>query len=284
MPLVNTQKLLLDAQAGHYAVPAINFENAEMLEAILLACKDRGSPVILQTSENTLKYFKYPSRVQQIVSAYALEFDIPISLHLDHGTKIDTVKACLDAQYNSVMFDGSKLEYEQNILQTRKAVSFAKAHRSAPVEGELGHVAGKNTDLEPGAYGYTDPKLAAEYVRATGISSLAVAIGNVHGFYHGEPQLDIDLLKRIRNEVSVPLVLHGASGLSKDQLAACIENGISKINFATTLRAAFTNAVREYLVQFPNVIDPKAFLTSARQEVYFAVLDILEMCLSVGRC
>jgi tagatose 1,6-diphosphate aldolase GatY/KbaY len=193
-------------------------------------------------------------------------------MHLDHGDSFETLENCLKAGYSSVMIDGSKLGFEENIALARRCVAAAKLF-GVPVEAELGKVGGKEDEHEEKDPGYTDPGQAKVYVEATGIDSLAVAIGTAHGVYKDEPNLDVDRLSAIRKVVGIPLVLHGSSGLSDDAVRECIARGICKVNFATELRQAFTAGMRAALLEKPDGFDPKLFLKPARDSVVAQVCE-----------
>ena len=279
MPLVNTIDMLKDAQQKHYAVGAFNIENMEMAQAVIAAAEAQRAPVIIQTTPGTLKYAK-PATYAAIVASLAKEATVPVAMHLDHGDSYELAVECLKAGYTSVMIDGSRLSFEDNIAQATKVVSEAQK-LNVPVEAELGKVGGKEDTLEDAGDEYTDPSKAAEYASRTGISSLAVAIGTAHGVYSAKPVLDVERLKEIRKVVDVPLVLHGASGLTTEQVQSCIEEGICKVNFATELRIAYTDGVKEALEQNP--IDPKAYGKAGRARVQALVEKWMKDCKASGK-
>lgn len=281
MPLVTSKALLLDAQKGCYAVGAFNIENMEMAQAVIEAAEAMKAPVILQTTPGTLKYAG-TGVFAALVKALALSSDCPVALHLDHGSSFALAEQALDAGYTSVMIDGSALSLEKNIALTRRVVE-AAAPFGIPVEAELGKVGGKEDDHAADQDTNTDPKEAARFVRETGIDSLAVAIGTAHGFYVGTPVLDKARLGEIRKLVSIPLVLHGASGLSDSDVRDCIALGICKVNFATELRAAFTNGVKRALAESPDLYDPKKMGNKARDSVRRLVMEKIRMCGAAGK-
>lgn len=278
MPLVNTIDMLKDAQQKHYAVGAFNIENMEMAQAVIAAAEAQRAPVIIQTTPGTLKYAK-PATYAAIVASLAKEASVPVAMHLDHGDSYELAVECLKAGYSSVMIDGSRLSFEDNIAQAAKVVADA-AKLNVPVEAELGKVGGKEDTLEDAGDEYTDPAKAAEYAQRTGISSLAVAIGTAHGVYSAKPVLDVERLKAIRREVEIPLVLHGASGLTTEQVQSCIAEGICKVNFATELRIAYTEGVKEALEKNP--IDPKAYGKAGRAKVQALVEKWMKDCKASG--
>ena len=272
--------MLRDAQKNGYAVPAFNVENLEMAQGVIAAAADAGSPVILQTTSPTVAYAS-ASLFVGLVEALAREVDIPVCLHLDHATDPQLLRDAIGAGYPSVMMDASRKSFEENLALTREAVQYAAA-RDVPVEAELGSVGGKEDDVE-GASDYTDPQRAREFVRDTGLFSLAVAIGTAHGVYKQTPRLDLERLSAIRAQVEAPLVLHGASGLEDQQVRQCVQRGICKVNFATELRAAYTAAVRKVLAEHPEAIDPKLYGREARLAVECLARHKMDVCGSVQR-
>lgn len=247
-------ELLQTAQANGTAVGAFNIENMEMAQAVIDAADEANLPVILQTTSSTLKYAS-PAVYAAIVGALAERVRVPVAMHLDHGNSYALAMECIQAGYTSVMYDGSLLSFEENIRITREVV---EAAGSVPVEAELGSVGGKEDDHEA-ENAYTDPAQAAEFAARTGANSLAIAIGTAHGVYSGVPKLDIDRLIEIRKHVNIPLVLHGASGLSAETVRTCIREGICKVNFATELRIAYSDGVKAFLRDNPAAYDPKAY-------------------------
>ncbi len=280
MPLTTAWRMLRDAQKNGYAVPAFNVENLEMAQGVIAAAADAGSPVILQTTSPTVAYAS-ASLFVGLVEALAREVDIPVCLHLDHATDPQLLRDAIGAGYPSVMMDASRKSFEENLALTREAVQYAAA-RDVPVEAELGSVGGKEDDVE-GASDYTDPQRAREFVRDTGLFSLAVAIGTAHGVYKQTPRLDLERLSAIRAQVEAPLVLHGASGLEDQQVRQCVQKGICKVNFATELRAAYTAAVRKVLAEHPEAIDPKLYGREARLAVECLARHKMDVCGSVQR-
>lgn len=276
MALVTTKKMLLDAQKGGYAIGAFNVENMEMVMAVVAAASELRAPVIMQTTPSTVKYasLKY---FYENVKVAAESVDIPVAIHLDHGDSFDLAMQALRTGYTSIMIDGSHNPYEQNISLT-KSVADACRPSSVPVEAELGKVGGKEDDLDGGRGGLTDPKEAAEFVNRTGVTSLAVAIGTAHGIYTGEPKIDLERLSQIRNNVDIPLVLHGASGLSDEVIKECIKRGICKVNFATELRIAFSNGVKKVLDDIPDTYDPKKYGAVGGENIKQLVKNRIKVC------
>ncbi len=278
MPLVSSRELLLAAQQGKYAVGAFNAENLEMAQAIIEAADTLRAPVLLQTTSGTLRYAP-PAVFAGMVGRLARHVKVPVALHLDHGDSLALAEQCVREGYTSVMIDGSLLPFSGNVTLTRQVVAMAC---DIPVEAELGTVGGKEDDHNARPQ-YTDPAEATDFVEKTGISSFAVAIGTAHGIYKGEPKLDLELLSRIRQTVSIPLVLHGTSGVPADQVRACIERGVCKVNYATELRITFTDAVRAYLAAKPDQFDPKKYLGAGREAVKARVMELIRLCGSDGK-
>lgn len=276
MPLVTSKEMLLNAQKGHYAVGAFNAENMEMVKAILAAAEELRAPVMIQTTPSTVKYGSLETYAA-IVAAEAQKVTVPVCLHLDHGSSFDLAMQAMKAGYTSVMIDGSGLPLEENIAVSKKVADVAQALQ-IPCEAELGKVGGKEDDLEAEADTNTDPQEARTFVEQTGVTSLAVAIGTAHGFYVGTPVLDKERLSEIRAVVDIPLVLHGASGLTDEDVADCVSRGICKVNFATELRAAYTKAVQQVLTEKPNTIDPKVYSKAGMAAVKELVMGRMKVC------
>ena len=281
MPLV-TRNLLLDAQKGGYAVGAFNVENMEMVQAVVAAAEEMHAPVILQTTPSTIKYADLEYFYANVKTA-AEKASVPVSIHLDHGNTFELAMRALRAGYTSIMIDGSQKSFEENIAVT-KAVVDACHPSGIPVEAELGKVGGKEDDLNGGEGNpYTDPQEAKTFVEATGVDSLAIAIGTAHGVYKGIPKLDMERLSEIRKVVSVPLVLHGTSGVPDDAVRDCISRGICKVNYATDLRIAFSRGVNTVLKEHPDTIDPKKYSAQGREEVKQYVINKIKVCGSVNK-
>ena len=255
MPLVTSEKMLKDAREGGYAVAAFNIENMEMVKAIVAGAEELNAPVILQVSQSTSKYGSLETYVA-LVAVEAAKTSIPVALHLDHGTSFEIAEAAINAGFTAVMIDGSKLSYEENLDLTKRVVDLAKT-KGVVVEGELGKVGGKEGDVITDEDTNTDPAQAKEFVEKTGVDSLAVAIGTSHGFYVGTPVLDKERVAQLKEATEAPLVMHGASGLSEEDVRDCASRGIAKVNFATELRVAYTDAMRKLLSENPEIYDPK---------------------------
>lgn len=276
MPLITSTDMIAAAAAARTAVCAFNVENMEMAQAVVAAAEEAGQPVILQTTPSTLRYAT-PRVYAAMVAAVAADARVPVAMHLDHGSSFELAVRAVRAGYTSVMIDGSVLAYEDNVAVTADVVRMCRPV-GIPVEGELGRVGGKEDDLVVDAASYTDPDLAADFVARTGVTTLAVGIGTVHGPYHGEPAVDLALLSRIRSAVDVPLVLHGSSGLPDETVRACVRGGTAKVNFATELRIAASRAVADLLAADPNTIDPKVWGSAARSAVREAALAKIALC------
>ncbi|MEM1551965.1 MAG: class II fructose-1,6-bisphosphate aldolase [Candidatus Bathyarchaeia archaeon] len=285
--LVTNKELLLKAQKEAYAIGAFNIQNLESLLAVVEAAAEEKSPVIVAVTPSAIKYggLNYLAR---LVKTAAETTPVPMSLHLDHGEDLETVKKCLEAGFTSVMIDGSHLPFEENVALTKRVVDVAH-QKGVSVEGELGRLAGvEEKTVEKREVVLTDPKEAEEFVKRTGVDALAVSIGTSHGAYKfkGEPQLDFERLKQIRERVKVPLVLHGASsvpqwiiekatkygaelsgakGIPEEHIRKAISLGITKINIDTDLRLAFTATVREVLANSPKEFDPRKILGPAKE-------------------
>ena len=256
--LVPSRNILDAVRREGRAVAALNFYNAETLRAHINAANSLHAPIILQTTESTIRYLGMRMAVG-MARAAAEEIEQPVALHLDHGGSYDLAARCMDAGYTSVMIDGSKLPFAENCLLTRRVVELAQA-AGVSVEGELGHVA-HNEEASDITRFYTNPETAHKFVSETGVDALAVAVGTAHGFYKGEVRIDFELLSKIRDSVSkTALVLHGGSGVSDELLARAIACGIAKINFGTELKNAFTRAVKTSLMASDEIDLRKTFM------------------------
>jgi len=281
MPLVCTKELLADAQKNHYAVGAFNVENMEMIQAVVAAAEFENAPVILQTTPSTLRYAD-TSLYSAMARAVAEKSSVKVAIHLDHGSSEQLCVQAAKDGYTSLMIDGSKLPLEENIELTKKVVDMAKTFSVCPsVEAELGKLGGKEDDVEvkDGEDTCTDPMEAVEFVERTGVDSLAVAIGTAHGFYKGTPKIEFERLSQIRDVVSVPLVLHGSSGIPDEDVIKAISLGICKVNFATELRVAYSDAVKACVSEDPTVYDPKKYGAMARDAVTALVRHRIKICM-----
>ncbi|MGX1984079.1 tagatose-bisphosphate aldolase catalytic subunit [Thermolongibacillus altinsuensis] len=281
--LVNTKEMLLKAKQEGYAVPAFNIHNLETIQVVVETAEEMRSPVILAATPGT---FQYAGRdyIQAISETAAKRSSIPIALHLDHHEKIEDIIASVELGAKSVMIDASHYPFDENINIVKEVVEYAHS-KGATVEAELGRLGGQEDDLvvdEAESY-YTDPDAAVEFVKRTGVDSLAVAIGTAHGLYRSEPKLDFERLDLIRKKVNIPLVLHGASGISQEDVRRCIELGCAKVNVATELKIAFSSALRQYLIDNPQVNDPRKYMEPAKQAMKKVVREKIFMCMSENR-
>ncbi|WP_461370329.1 class II fructose-bisphosphate aldolase [Candidatus Darwinibacter acetoxidans] len=261
MALVTLREVLRDAVAERYAVGSFNAAEHSMAEAILEVSEEKGVPVILSVAEVHFRYMNL-ERFIPYLRRRIEEMKTPAVLHLDHGASLETIQRGLDLGFSSVMIDASILPFEENVSMTAQVVKLARKY-GASVESELGHVAGgegnlsEGSEADPGSY--TKPEEAARFVKETGVDALAVAIGTVHGPYKGKPNLELELLQKIRAEVDVPLVLHGGSGLSDEQFRSVVACGINKINYFTEGSLAAVEEVRRLLaggtpLSYPDLI------------------------------
>jgi tagatose 1,6-diphosphate aldolase GatY/KbaY len=283
MPLVSSKIMLTAAQRGHYAIAAFNIHNLETLKAVVETAREERAPVILQATPGTCRHAGI-NFLHAMAKTAALEADIPIALHLDHGDDVDLAFKCIDCGFTSVMVDGSKLPFEQNVEMVRKVVNYARP-RGVQVEAELGRVGGVEETLSVSEYEatLTEPEKAAEYVERTGVDSLAIAIGTAHGMYKGEPKLDFERLERIRKLVTVPLVLHGCSGVPEDMVKKAIALGICKINIATDIKIAFAGALLDYFKDNPKEVDPRKYFKPAVDAVKDVVKSKIRLAGSCGK-
>ncbi|HIC93804.1 MAG TPA: ketose-bisphosphate aldolase [Anaerolineae bacterium] len=283
MPLVTSKEILQRALADRFAVGAFNANNMEMVQAIIGAAQEERAPVILQVSQGAIRYagLEYAAGLVKIAASMA---DIPVVLHLDHGTSFEQNVRCLRAGFTSLMFDGSKLPYEENVAITKKVCEIAHLV-GIPVEAELGRVLKATEGVTPEEVraAMTDPDQAKEFIELTGADSLAVAVGSVHAMRAREAELDIDRIEAIRQKTGVPLVLHGSSGVKHESILEAIEHGICKINVATYLNQAFVRGMREGLEKMPDEVDPRKFLAISRENVKEAVREKIRLFGASGR-
>lgn len=283
MPIVSTIDLLRNAEAGGYAVGAFNCNNMEMVQSIVAAAEAENAPVIIQASQGAIKYAGL-DYIVGLTKIAANKSRAPIALHLDHGTSFEQCIQCILAGFNSVMIDSSKLPLEENISLTNKVLRVARVV-GVPVEAELGKIGGTEDDIvvsEREAF-FTDPLEAKEFVQSTGVDFLAVAIGTAHGRYKGIPQLNFELLKKIRALINVPIVLHGSSGVPDIAIREAISLGVSKVNIDTNIREAFVEAARKAIHNRPKEIDPRKFLGPARDAATDLIREKIRLFGSSGK-
>lgn len=283
MPFVTNAELMSGAAAGGYAVGAFNTNNLEITLSIVEAAAAERSPLILAVSPGAMRYAGV-AYLAAIAGVASREVDIPMSLHLDHGTSPEEVGAALESGFSSVMIDGSRLPFEDNVAVTCEVVKMARA-RGASIEAELGRLVGAEDGVSASEReaSMTDPDQAAEFVARTGIDALAVSIGNAHGWYKGEPRLDFERLRLIRESVSIPLVLHGASGIPDGMIREACAIGVDKINIDTEVRGAFRQAVAGFLNANPQEIDPRKILAPARAAMREVVAGKMRLFGCAGR-
>lgn len=291
MPLVTTKEMFERSMKEHFAIGAFNINNMEFIQAITDAAEEAKSPVILQVSSSAIKYARMNYLIKMVEAAVETT-TIPIALHLDHGPDFETCKKCIDAGFTSVMIDGSKYDFEENVALTKQVVDYAHS-KGVVVEAELGKLAGVEDEVNVAADDarYTDPDQAYEFVTRTGCDSLAIAIGTSHGAYKfkGDAKLRFDILQKIKEKLpNTPIVLHGASsvipslvdmcnsnggnipgakGCPDEMLKQAGENGVSKINVDTDLRLAMTANIRRVFNEDPSVFDPRKYLGAARDSI-----------------
>ncbi|MFI1018047.1 ketose-bisphosphate aldolase [Streptomyces sp. NPDC020965] len=278
MPLVSTAELVSAAVADHRGVAAFNVITLEHAEAIAAGAEAAGAPAILQISENAVKFHGGTlSAIAAATAAVARASGAPLALHLDHVVSAELMRAADGEGFSSVMFDASKLSYDENVAATADAVRWGR-ERGIWIEAELGKVGGKEGEapLDAHAPGVrTDPAEAAAYTAATGVDALAVAVGSSHAMTERTAALDHALITRLRDAVPVPLVLHGSSGVPDTEIRAAIGAGMVKINVGTALNTAFTGAVREFLTANPSTVDPRKYLAPARTAMAATVAGFL---------
>jgi fructose-bisphosphate aldolase class II len=283
MSLVTSKEILERALADRFAVGAFNANNMEMVQAIVETAQEERAPVILQVSQGAIRYagLAYAAGLVKIAASLA---DVPVVLHLDHGTDFDQNVRCLHAGFTSLMFDGSKLSYEENVTISKRVCEIAHI-AGIPVETELGRVlqAKDGVTSKEVEAAMTDPDQAKEFVERTGADSLAVAVGSVHAMKSREATLDISRIEAIRQKAGVPLVLHGSSGVKHESVAEAIEHGICKVNVATYLNQAFVRGMREGFERNPDEVDPRKYLIISRENVKESVREKIRLFKSNGR-
>ena len=306
MVLVSTKSMLAKARKGHYAVGAFNTSNLEFTQAIIRAAEDMKSPVIVKASVKAIKYAGV-EELSAIVHSLAKKAKVPVALHLDHGPDLEWARKCLKNGFTSIMIDSSSKPFAENVKMTKKVVNLAKKY-NVPVEAEIGALKGVEDDIkvsEKDAF-FTNVEEAKRFVKLTGCNSLAVAIGTSHGPYKfkGGSKLDFKRLKELRKNISVPLVLHGASsipqkvikkaekygaelgnahGVSDAHLRKAVKLGICKVNTDSDLRLMFDAAIREELTLNPKVYDPRTILTHANEAIYNLVKEKIKILGSAGK-
>lgn len=283
MPLVSMTEMLQKAKAGKYAVGQFNMNNLEFTQAIIEASEEENSPVILGVSEGAMKYMGLEYTVA-MAKAAADKTDIPIALHLDHGSTFDIAMKVIRAGFSSVMFDGSHHPYEENVAITKKIVEAAHA-MGISVEGELGTIGGTEDDLtvEEENARLADPEEAIRFYKETNVDALAIAVGSAHGLYKGEPKLRYEIIEAVSKEIDIPLVLHGGSGIPDESIKKAIAFGIGKINVNTENQVALTKKIREILANDEKVYDPRKYIGPAREAIKEVVRGKIRLFGSNGK-
>lgn len=277
--VVSSARLMKRAEKENYAIPAFNIDNLESAMAVSEIMHEMRTPVIVQMIPRTLNYGGiaiYPAMMRELMADCPVDY----ALHLDHGSSLSLAKKCVAGGFSSVMFDGSLMPFEDNVKFTKEVTDFALP-MDVSVEGELGTIGGKeegDTDLEAS---YTKVSEAEEFVRRTNVSTLAIGVGTAHGVYQGTPHINVERIKEIHAAIGTPLVLHGASGLSDEVLKDCIAAGITKINFATELRQAYTNGIKAEFAKDPEVFDPKIYMRGAIDNIKEVLRHKINICYNI---
>ena len=277
--VVSSARLMKRAEKENYAIPAFNIDNLESAMAVSEIMHEMRTPVIVQMIPRTLNYGGiaiYPAVMRELMADCPVDY----ALHLDHGSSLSLAKKCVAGGFSSVMFDGSLMPFEDNVKFTKEVTDFALP-MDVSVEGELGTIGGKeegDTDLEAS---YTKVGEAEEFVRRTNVSTLAIGVGTAHGVYKGTPHINVQRIKEIHSAIDTPLVLHGASGLSDEVLRDCIAAGITKINFATELRQAYTNGIKAEFAKDPEVFDPKIYMRGAIDNIKEVLRHKINICYNI---
>ncbi len=274
--VISSARLMSRASREGYAIPAFNIDNLESAMAVSEVMHEMRIPVIVQMIPRTLNYggiAMYPAMMRELMADCPVDY----ALHLDHGNGLSLARKCIASGFSSVMFDGSAMSFEDNVKFTKEVTDFALP-MDVSVEGELGTIGGKeegDTDMESS---YTKVSEAEEFVRRTNVSTLAIGVGTAHGVYKGEPKINVQRISEIHSAIDTPLVLHGASGLSDDVLRDCIAAGISKINFATELRQAYTNGIKAEFAKDPDLFDPKIYMRGAIDDMKEVIRHKIKIC------
>jgi len=283
MPLYTSAEIYRHAEQGGYVVPGFDSYCLEVIQAHVRAANAEAAPFLLQVTPKGFRHMGV-SYFAGIARAAIEESRVPVALHLDHGTTLEEIVTCIRSGFSSVMIDGSMLPFDENVTLTRKVVEIAHA-AGVSVEAELGRVLGKESDVDvrSGEETFTDPAAAGEFVRETGVDSLAVSVGNVHGFYRGEPQIDFERLEAVHRAVPVPLVFHGGSGLGAEVIERAGRLGVRKVNIGTAIKKAFTDGIRALWAEHPEEFDPRRVLGPAREAVVEELRGTLRMFGASGR-
>lgn len=279
--LVNSKNILLKAKKENYAVAHFNINNLEWTRYILEETNLLNVPVILGVSEGAIKYMGGVNIVSSMVKAMISDLNITndVVLHLDHGSSFEMCKKCIDAGFTSVMIDASRLPLEENIRITKEVVNYAHKY-NVTVEGEIGEIGGAEDGLEGKNYNAKKEDVIY-YVNETNLDSVAPALGSVHGLYKGLPKLDYETMKDINNSISIPLVLHGGTGILDEQIKKSISCGIAKININTELQIAWSDAVKKYIKDNPNIYDPRKIISSGESNIKKHIKDKISLLMNI---
>ena len=279
MSLVNTRELMEAAATAGIGQGAFNIIHLETAEGLVAGAEAAGVPLILQISENCAKFHGGLEPLARGALAIARDASVPVALHLDHAESEELALQAVDLGFGSVMYDGAHLPYAENVEATRRVVAYAH-ERGVHVEAELGKVGGKDGAHAPGVR--TDPGEARDFVAATGVDALAVAVGSSHAMTERSARLDLELIARLKDAVQLPLVLHGSSGVADETLVAAIRAGMTKINISTHLNGFFTRAVREYLDANPSVVDSRKYIAAGRDALVVETARLLTLFAKVN--
>ncbi|WP_208587753.1 class II fructose-bisphosphate aldolase [Gracilibacillus suaedae] len=264
MTLVSSTPMLQEARKSGYGIVAFNIHSFDMLYSVVEAAAEIDAPVIIQTTVGTVKNLG-PDNIVKTASAASEKYDIPIALHLDHCTDLEVIIQCIRAGYTSVMMDASMYPFEENVRLTNQVMDIAK-HIDINVEAELGKVGGVEDNIVVSAKDAEKavPTECREFINRTGVPTLAPAIGTAHGIYNGDPDIDFRRIEEIANLVEEPLVLHGGSAIPEDDVKQCISLGMAKMNVSTELKNAYSEAIKEHFSEMPDSLDPRKYLTKAK--------------------
>lgn len=283
MSLISSTEMLQIARKNKYAVGAFNVHTLEMLQAVVEAAVETQSPLIIQSTVGTVKHLG-PDYIAEAAKVAADRTGLPIALHLDHCTDFPTIVQCIRAGYTSVMIDASMFAFEENVERTLKVMEIAVA-AGVNVEAELGKVGGVEDDIVVAEHEalLADPDDCKLFIERTGVHTLAPAIGTAHGIYKGEPNIDFARIAKIAEIVDVPLVLHGGSGIPAEQVKKAVALGMSKMNVATELRIAFSNAIKGVFAANVEENDPRKYMVPAKEAVKRLAIDKMELCGCIGK-
>lgn len=261
--IVNMKKMLSKAKKNKYAVPQFNINNLEWTKFILEECNENNSPVILGISESTINYMGGYNTVSGLIYdlVHDLKINIPVCIHLDHGKSLESCKKAIDANFTSVMFDGSNLSLEENIKITKQIKEYA-GKRDVTIEAEIGKIGGNDGKIE-----YTNLNDCVYFINETNIDALAPSVGSFHGVYKERPVFDISILEELTEKFNIPLVLHGGSGISDNQIRELISNGICKININTDLQVAWVNGLKDFIKNNFDIYDPRLIIKSGENNM-----------------